>query len=502
VPAQLSTRAQVNGYRFLLRRLDHAMVRRDVRMLHDPMRSQSRSLIIGAILALLVVAGAAILAFLRPQGAVGNAKIILGKDSGALFVLVKDQAGNETLHPVLNLASARLISTSNESPTSVKDAKLSSYPRGPLVGISGAPTALPGSSQGAHSDWTLCETVTLSATGSATASSATTTTVLAGNPELGARAHTAAADEAVLVRHGDKTYLLYDGKRAELDPANSIVARTLKMGAHPARPAGTGLLDVATAVPPLSPPTIPQAGRPGPGRLSSVPVGGVISVAAVDGGGRPDLYVVLADGVQRIGPFAAQMIRNGDSQGMSDVKTVPPDLLDGIATVTSLPIGHFPFEIPKIISAEDDPVACVAWDKSAGTASQQVVQSSNPADRAVVSLLVGTRLPLADSAKPVDLATSAATGQHVDSVYVRPMSGEFVQTTGMDSGSLRRDGLFYIADNGIRYGIPDLATAQVLGLGNTPHLAPWAIVGQLVPGPTLSQKDALVSYDTLPTAAH
>ncbi|MBF6247361.1 type VII secretion protein EccB, partial [Nocardia elegans] len=40
MPAQLTTKAQVNGYRFLLRRLDHALVRRDVRMLHDPMRSQ------------------------------------------------------------------------------------------------------------------------------------------------------------------------------------------------------------------------------------------------------------------------------------------------------------------------------------------------------------------------------------------------------------------------------------------------------------------------------
>ncbi|WP_280228711.1 type VII secretion protein EccB, partial [Nocardia cyriacigeorgica] len=48
MPAQLTTRQQVNGYRFLLRRLDHALVRRDVRMLHDPMRSQLRSLLVGA----------------------------------------------------------------------------------------------------------------------------------------------------------------------------------------------------------------------------------------------------------------------------------------------------------------------------------------------------------------------------------------------------------------------------------------------------------------------
>ncbi|GAA5063087.1 type VII secretion protein EccB [Nocardia callitridis] len=498
MPAQLTTRAQVNGYRFLLRRLDHAMVRRDVRMLHDPMRSQSRSLIIGAILTILVVAGCAILGLIRPQGAVGDSKIIVGKGSGALFVLVADQAGDQTLHPVMNLSSARLIGGSAESPTSVEDSKLSSYLPGPLLGIPGAPTALPGTSQGSHSDWSFCESVTLSATGNA--SSATTTTVLAGPPELGEQTRIASSGEAVLVRRDQKTYLLYDGKRAEIDPADTVIARTLDLGSHPARPASASLLDVAVPVPPLAPPTIARGGQPGPGKLSNVPVGGLISVEPLEGDGPSDLYVVLADGVQRVGPFVAQMIRNANSQGMSGIKTVPPDVLDGVPVLTTLPIDYFPSEIPKILSAEDDPVTCVAWDKTAGAATQQV-ESSNPADKADVSLLVGTRLPLSDSAHPVELATPAAVGGHVDNVYVKPMSGEFVQTTGMDSGSLRRDGLFYVTPNGIRYGIPDLATAKILGLGE-PRLAPWAIVSQLIPGPTLSRKAALVSYDTVPTATN
>lgn len=498
MPAQLTTRAQVNGYRFLLRRLDHAMVRRDVRMLHDPMRSQSRSLIIGAILGILAVAGCAILALIHPQGSVGNARIILGKNSGALFVIVKDQTGTTALHPVLNLASARLIAGQNESPTSVADNKLSSYTLGPLVGIPGAPSALPGTSQGSHSDWSMCETVALSATGNAFGSSTITSTVVAGKPELGAQTRTAGADEAVLVKHDDKTYLLYDGKRSEIDPSDTVVARTLNLAAHPARPTGTALLDVATPVPPLAPPTIPQAGQPGPGRLSNVPVGGVISVASADGNGPPDMYVVLADGVQHIGPFAAQMIRNADSHGMSEVKTVTPDVLDGISVLTTLPITHFPTAIPKLVTAEDDPVTCIAWDKSAGMATQQVADSSNPADRATVSLLVGTHLPLPDKQQPVRLSSPPGSGDHVDNVYVKPMTGEYVQTTGMDSGSLRRDGLFYVTDNGIRFGVPDLATGKMLGLGDTPHLAPWSIVGQLIPGPTLSQRNALTSYDTLP----
>ncbi|MFI9504259.1 type VII secretion protein EccB [Nocardia sp. NPDC052566] len=61
-----------------------------------------------------------------------------------------------------------------------------------------------------------------------------------------------------------------------------------------------------------------------------------------------------------------------------------------------------------------------------------------------------------------------------------------------------RDSLFYIADTGVRYGIPDLATAETLGLGRKPRLAPWQVVGQLVPGPSLIRADALVAHDVLP----
>src|SRR6185369_7355937 len=101
---QPTTRLQVSGYRFLVRRMEHALLRGDVRMLHDPTRAQSLSLTAGCVLAIVVVAGCAILAFLRPSSGVGDAGIVMSRDSGALYVRIDD-----TLHPVLNLASARLV---------------------------------------------------------------------------------------------------------------------------------------------------------------------------------------------------------------------------------------------------------------------------------------------------------------------------------------------------------------------------------------------------------
>jgi hypothetical protein len=64
---QPNTKLHVSGYRFLLRRMEHALVRRDVRMLDDPLRAQSLSLIAGCVLAVIAIAGCAIVAFVRPH---------------------------------------------------------------------------------------------------------------------------------------------------------------------------------------------------------------------------------------------------------------------------------------------------------------------------------------------------------------------------------------------------------------------------------------------------
>ncbi len=80
--AQPTTRWQVSGYRFLVRRMEHALVRKDVRMLSDPMRSQSRAL--GVVIVVGVWCGRMRApCTVPPQDKIGNATIVVGKDSGA-----------------------------------------------------------------------------------------------------------------------------------------------------------------------------------------------------------------------------------------------------------------------------------------------------------------------------------------------------------------------------------------------------------------------------------
>lgn len=472
MPAQLTTRAQVNGYRFLLKRYEHALIRRDVRMLHDPMRSHVRALTVGAVLGVLAIAGALIMSFLRPQGAIGDAKIVMGKQTGALYVVQ-----NSTLYPVLNLASARLISGSSEAPTSVKESKLT-MARGPLLGIAGAPAALPGPG-GGRSTWTLCDAVAPS--GSTAAS-----TIAVGDLDTStaSRAHPIGGNQALLAtsREG-KTYLVFDGHRAEVDINDSVVVSALGLRGVRPRPIGRSLLDATIALLPLAVPHIDGVGGPGPGMLAGVPVGGVIRVHQVAG---DELYVVLSDGVQRVSRLAAEVVRTANSQGMSDIQTVTPDRLVGVPVVDRLALNQFPAEVPAVLSADTDPVTCLSWSRGGDDAM------------ASLHLLAGRELPLPAGAKPVPMMSADATGDHVDAVYVRPGTGEYVQAVGITPGSATAGSLFYIADNGIRFGISDAQAAKVLGLPNHPKPAPEPILREIVSGPTLSKANAMVAHDTLP----
>ncbi|WP_216897443.1 type VII secretion protein EccB [Nocardia alni] len=468
MPGQLTTRAQVNGYRFLLQRFDHAMVRRDVRMLHDPMRIQFRSFMTGLVLALLFTGGCAVLAFIHPQGQVGEAKIIMGSDSGALYAMV-----GQTLHPVLNLASARLVTGSPETPTAVKDSKLATLPRGPLLGIAGVPAALPGPADRDRSDWTLCDDV----------SAGLRTTVLSGPPQLGSATREVAGDEALLASNGAATYLLYDGRHARIDMGDTAIVAALGLRGLRPRPVSDGLLNAGVATPDLTAPTIPGAGSPGPVRWANVPVGAVIRVDNIN---STTLYVVLRDGVQKLTPFAAQVVRTAGSMGQADMMKVPPDAIAGVPVVHDLPVDQFPADQPRIVSADDQPVACVYWTRGRRDSAARL------------SLLVGTQAPLAASMHPVTLVDGGHE-QYADDAYIPPSTGEYVQITGIAPDSTRREALFYVTDTGVRFGIPDTSTAAVLGLSD-PKLAPWQIVSQLPSGPMLDRQSALVAHDTLGAA--
>ncbi|WP_137725408.1 type VII secretion protein EccB [Prescottella subtropica] len=473
--AQPTTRWQISGYRFLVRRMEHALVRRDVRMLHDPMRSQSRALAVGAVIACLGLAGCAALALIRPQDKIGDAAIVVGKDSGAMFV-----AMDGALHPVLNLASARLIVGEAATPAVVAETEIGDRPRGALVGIPGAPSALPAGAGPDGEPWTVCDTVSDSGTSTAA------TTVVVGEPEWNDRVGPLPAGAALLVEHDDRTYLVYDGRRAAVDLTDRGVTRALGLeGARP-RPISRGLLNAIPEASAITAPTVPGIG----GRPTYETAGRTIgSVVKVMRGNEPHHYVVLRDGIQEVGEATALLLHFTDSQGHSEVPTVAPDALSGAPTVHDLDVDSFPDVPPRLVTA-DRSVGCLTWTPRAAAAGD----GSGRVD-ADLTLSAGRTLPVPDDARPVRLAQADGSGDNADAAYVRPGSGGFVQTTGLESGSARQGGLFFVADTGVRYGITDTDAATALGFETPGAPAPWRIVDLLAPGPSLGRAQALVAHD-------
>lgn len=100
---------------------------------------------------------------------------------------------------------------------------------------------------------------------------------------------------------------------------------------------------------------------------------------------------------------------------------------------------------------------------------------------------------------------SAATseGMTADQVYMPTTTGRFVQVTSAATDSRLRESYFWVADNGVRFGLDTSdqqsgdVTLTALKL-HYPVPAPWVVVSLFAAGPTLSQKDALIRHDGVP----
>ncbi|MFV8309663.1 type VII secretion protein EccB [Mycobacteroides chelonae] len=489
MPAQVTTRAQVNGYRFLLRRLEHALIRADSRMIHDPMRGQMRSLVVGLVVGIIITGACGVLAFFKPSPSIGNAQILLTKQGGAMYVRIGDN-----VHPVLNLASARLISGKADNPAAVDEKKLGALPRGSIVGIIGAPNAIHGGDDLSTSHWAVCDTFTTTDIRETVGSSKLKTTVLANKPDLGKEIRAAGPADMLLVGSADNMFLIYDGVRAPIDVTDPIVVKALHLEQAPVREISPGLLNAFPRVEPIKRVLIDGIGDVSnidALRSSGVRIGSIVETE--DSNGKR-LFVVLRDGIQPVSPATADIIRYGDPTGqVREIRKLPPVVASMTPTVHTLPIDKYPQVTPVIAPLEPDRVVCQAWEKD------------NGAPEAKMRLLLGHRLPIPQDAMPVQLATADGNGPGLDEVYLKPGTGEYVMATGGEEDSRAYGQQFYVSDTGQIYHIKDFPSAAALGVtGWTPsdkkdtqhpQDAPWPIIKLLPPGPELSQQAALIAHD-------
>ena len=458
---QPTTRLQVSGFRFLMRRMEHALVRGDVGMGNDPLRAQALSLTVGCILAAVALAGCALLAFLRPQAALGNAPIVMAHDSGALYVRIGD-----TMHPVLNLASARLIAGAAADPARVGGTAIATAKRGPLVGIPGAPSAIGVPLTPDESAWTVCD-------------APTGTTVIAGyHPQDGADRLDGQHAVLVMPKGGSSatTYLVYDGRRAQVDLRNAAVVRALHLDGVAPRRVSPALLESIPEAPGIAAPTVAGAG--GSGAITGLAVGTVVRISRAD---SAEYYVILADGTQRIGEVTADLIRFTVAQPDREVPTVAADAIAAAPPVHTLPVATFPERVRPI----DGPVLCGRW------------RPDGSGRRIDSSVWVAGSVPLPDESPSVPLAQADGDGPGVDAFHMPIGRSAYIRSTGILGEGGSGGSRYLIDDLGVVYGLHDETAANHLGLSVAAVPAPWPVLALLPRGPELSRERASIVRDTV-----
>ncbi|OMC09338.1 type VII secretion protein EccB [Mycobacterium sp. SP-6446] len=459
MPPQSPTRVQIGAYRFLLRRIECALLSGDTGAAARHLRARRVSLTAGCALAAVVVAGSALLALLRPQVAFDRTSIVMGQQSGALYVRVGD-----IWHPVLNLASARLIARTNANPQPVRESDLARTKRGPLLGIPGAPQILGPPLSADESVWTICDTA-----GNAP------TTILVG-PAGGPAVRRLRPEDAVVVApsSGSPAYLLYNGQRAIVDLADSAVVRALRLEGRTPRVVATSLLSAIPEAPPITPPRIRDAGAKAAG-LPGFSVGDVLRITRAGG---DEYYVVLAAGAQRIGQVTADMLRLSNSHGNANIIPAAPDAIRAAPIVTTLPVASFPDHAPRDGALSDaDTTVCASWTAASG--------------RSDIAFLAGSGLPLPVGQVPVTLAQADGLGPALDAVYLPP--GRVAYVRGNAQGGAR----YLVTDTGVRFAIHDDDAAHDLGLPTAALTVFWPMVAVLPSGPELSRQSASVARDTV-----
>jgi type VII secretion protein EccB len=488
VALNLTSRLQVTAHYFWNRRNAAALSHHGVGLEYDPEQRRVAALMLGFVLTLVAIALAALLAYIKPAGQVGKSTILADRDSGAVYVLVDGR-----LHPALNLTSARLIAGQDANPTFVKAAELDKYPKGPTVGIVGAPSQMPIRTD-LQSQWAVCDSAP-SATATASAGRAPVVTAIVGPAVVGQRSAPLQMPNAILARHNDKTFVVWDGHRSDIDLSDKPVALALGVDATAPEPIpmSNALYDAIPATDPLVVPAIPNAGQPSPWVLGpGVVIGSVLSVHDVAGAGAESLFVLLPGGVQRISPFVASLVRAANSFGDIAPVVVSPDRLATIPVVDSLPVSYYPSTRLHLVDTTVMGTTCIGWSKGSTDKT------------ATVAVLSGQGLPIPPESdnRLVHLVKDGrndANSDEADQVYVAPGSTNLVVTTNADPSSVSRDALWWISDSGVRYGIAlEDATLKPLGIATaSARQAPWAMIRTFAPGAALSRDDALTQHDTL-----
>ncbi|MEN4465397.1 type VII secretion protein EccB [Mycolicibacterium fortuitum] len=490
MPWYLTTPRQIKGYRRELNRVDEALSRQDVRGLGSPLKRMRGWLGLGFGGGILLLVAAFVVSLISPKPDGSVAEIVTTR-SGGMFVQF-----NGRLHPVTNLASARLIVGKADDAKVVTDTALRSMPTGPLMGIPNAPNLLtPRTDE--EASWTVCDWRDTAVPLSLLRSGDITTAVIAGEDMLEG-GEDLGQTRAVLVRPStdpSQLWLIYRDTRAQVGRGD--FAAQAALGLTPARidsaaVVSPALLGAISASPALTAPQLADQGQPSAAVPGSA-IGDVLTVSTASGARA--FYLVGRTGIQQVGPVLAQMMVNvGAAQRLIE----DPATVQTFERVSIVDDGRFPSSVPTLVS---NPALCWSWTKTRGELA------------AHTRVFTNSKMPLTEAGRisTVRLLPNEGTAEQATDAITRPGYGWYARVTGDAADSVAAEQVLWIDPNGTRFPIDAVIpnsgnkldvsydpTVKALGFENaSPTPIPWSVAKLYAPGATLSIKNAQVMQGTI-----
>ncbi|MER8046327.1 type VII secretion protein EccB [Streptomyces sp. NPDC094032] len=441
-----SRRDELNAYTFAKKRTVAAFLQPSPSGTEEGAPKPLRAVVPGLIIGALVLAGFGAWGMFKPSAPKGwdkpGTKVIVGKQSTTRYVVLTTGTGKNRktlLHPVLNLASARLLLNPDDFQViQVDDSELDKGkpPRGPILGIPYAPDRLPGAEDaGTAKRWAVCEQP-----GGGNGGGVQKATFLFAKRDLGRTDDKSKLSPGqVLYVKGQKAsaqYLVDDkGVKYRINEKATNLTLTLFGDKQPQQVTDDWLATLKTGTP-IDYPVIPgpvgtDAGVNGGLSEAQDRVGMVLRAKT---GAGPQDYVVLQGKVQPVSAFTAWLLINSPQEGKPDMKGERSDV-----------------DLNKIPPAD----GTFAADRDWPTRQSELVNSSGVA---------GARDTLCSVLEKVDgkggttLSTWAGTKYPADitaggtSTYVTPGTGLlYTQVQGKQSAP--GGSLFLVTDTGLRYAM-------------------------------------------------
>ncbi|QMU78797.1 type VII secretion protein EccB [Streptacidiphilus sp. PB12-B1b] len=454
-----SRRNELNAYTFSRRRTVAAFLQPSSGGNEEDAPRALRAIVPSVVAGALAVAGFGAYGMIKPSAPLNWQKanaVIVGKQSTTRYVVL-----GGVLHPVLNIASARLLLGAGSTVVTVDDSVLDSgtVPHGALVGIPYAPDSLPTAKDaGAAKTWAYCDRPASDGQGGTDQKlfvlGGADAHAVSGGGTLDAR-------HALYVQGPDGTTYLVDstGTTHVLDAGGSdnsggsngsngsngdrtgrggqsrqqLLLATAAFGATIGAPQQVSSAWLAT-LRGGDPIAFPRADMPGYGHAADTRIDGASTTVGETFQVRADSgqvlhYVVLEDGIHRVSDFTDQLLAAMSGRD------------GGTVAATAVPGAN---DSPPFEGGKDWPQQSVTQTNSATSGDGTTVACSVYSGTMSASGVPGLGL-WAGRSYPVDSSSGTA------SVYVTPGTGLlYRQITGTspDTGSVD-----LLTDTGLRYPV-------------------------------------------------